>query len=91
MCENTIGLYRCSCKEGFTLASDNATCKGNAVFIDSIMCIISFIIAKTPCPNEPSKPLLCALLQNETETYACIKGYIIQTNNQICTGTHLFN
>ena len=40
MCENTIGSYRCSCKEGFTLTSDNTTCKGNAVFIDSIICII---------------------------------------------------
>ena len=28
VCHNIPGSYRCSCAEGFTLVSDNATCEG---------------------------------------------------------------
>ena len=31
LCKNTEGSYTCSCREGFTLNTDNITCDGNDV------------------------------------------------------------
>ena len=44
ICTNTIGSFTCSCREGFTLSTNQRTCDGMTNSVGTCTCVLLFAV-----------------------------------------------
>ena len=93
LCINSIGSYRCSCRPGFVLNSDNRTCSGMhliqhvlIIWMDNYVIFISSDINECNTNNG-------GCLQNCNNAFgsyscSCRTGFVLNgADNRTCSGT----
>ena len=93
LCDNNQGSYGCNCTEGFELATDMKSCKGNHA---TSMHLKPFILRSlcfpvlTECATSPSCSQICAAVGSEDMCY-CNLGYELdQESGSQCLGIYKF-